>query len=135
MNEERKLEKAAEGKIEVKIVAFILLLFSIIFIVFDIILTKGFLDAKETLSTNAQTMVMVITYSVTLFSLIAAIIGLRGKNSKAIVIFGIIILVLGVAATFVGFIYTGKFNHAYIIVGLLGGVMTSGGLKLLSIIK
>ena len=132
MTDEKRIMKAAEGRVEVRIVSIILLLFSIVCIVFDLLLTKSFLQSNQPLTPNAETMVILIAYATTLFAFIASIVGLRGKHPKTIVTFGIILLVFGVASAIAAHVYTGRINHAYVIVGLLGGVMVSGGLKLLS---
>ena len=133
--EEKRIEKAAVGKAEVRLAAILLLVFAIISIVFDLILTKGYRDSNKELSANAEFLVLIMAYVLSFLALIASFVGLHGKKPKAIVFFGTIMAIVGLASAISKHLLAGKLDYLPIILGVLGLIYIFGGMKMLKTYK
>ena len=129
------MDKVSEGKIEIRVTSFLLIFVSIMFLLFDVILTKGFFATGHEIGENAQTLILVLAYALFILSIVAAVFGLINKFPKITLVLGLILLVLGTFASVYYHLKTGNLNQIAIFVGVLGAIYSGGSAKILNIIK
>ena len=129
------MDKVKEGKIEIKIASILLLLVSLIFLIFDIIITEGFIAQAKVVGDNAETIVLALAYGVTAFSLITAIVGFVSSNGKLKAVLGAIIVIVSAVAIAYSQIVVDKIDYVAVNISLFGAIYFSGSMKTLGYFK
>ena len=129
------MDKVKEGKIEVKVSSVLLLLVAIIFLVFDIIITKGFIREAKVIGENTETAVLALAYGVTILSLVTAFVGFLSNNGKLLAFLGAIVTLLGAASIAYSQLVVDKIDYVSIFVSLCGAIYFSGAMKTLGYFK
>ena len=129
------MDKVKEGRIEIKVASTLLLIVSIVFLVFDLLITKSFLDSHKELDENAETIILALAYGLTILAFVAAVFGFRETHPKVIITLGAFLLILGIISVIYRQVTLDTIDYVSGFISTLGAVQISGALKISKKVK